>query len=116
MAGQFNGLDRTEGEIDTLATRLAGVRTLTYIANRPNWLHDPAHWQGVTRALEDRLSDALHEKLMARFIDRRTSALMRQLGERGELLAGVGEDGAVTVEGHYVGRLNGLAFEAPKAA
>jgi ATP-dependent RNA helicase SUPV3L1/SUV3 len=116
MAGQFNGLDRTEGEIDTLATRLAGVRTLTYIANRPNWLHDPAHWQGVTRALEDRLSDALHEKLMARFIDRRTSALMRQLGERGELLAGVGDDGAVTVEGHFVGRLNGLAFEAPKAA
>ncbi len=116
MAGQFNGLDRTEGEIDTLATRLAGVRTLTYIANRPNWLHDPAHWQGVTRALEDRLSDALHEKLMARFIDRRTSALMRQLGERGELLAGVGEDGAVTVEGHFIGRLNGLAFEAPNAA
>ncbi len=116
MAAQFSGLDRTEGEIDTLATRLAGVRTLTYIANRPNWLHDPAHWQGVTRALEDRLSDALHEKLMARFIDRRTSALMRQLGERGELLAGVGEDGAVTVEGHFVGRLNGLAFEAPKAA
>ncbi len=116
MAGQFAGLDRTKGEIDTLATRLAGVRTLTYIANRPNWLHDPAHWQGVTRGLEDRLSDALHEKLMARFIDRRTSALMRQLGERGELLAGVGEDGAVTVEGHFVGRLNGLAFEAPKAA
>jgi len=116
MAAQFSGLDRTEGEIDTLATRLAGVRTLTYIANRPNWLHDPAHWQGVTRALEDRLSDALHEKLMARFIDRRTSALMRQLGERGELLAGVGEDGAVTVEGHFVGRLNGLAFEAPRAA
>ena len=116
MAAQFSGLDRTEGEIDTLATRLAGVRTLTYIANRPNWLHDPAHWQGVTRALEDRLSDALHQKLMARFIDRRTSALMRQLGERGELLAGVGEDGAVTVEGHFVGRLNGLAFEAPKAA
>jgi ATP-dependent RNA helicase SUPV3L1/SUV3 len=116
MSAQFSGLDRTEGEIDTLATRLAGVRTLTYIANRPNWLHDPAHWQSVTRALEDRLSDALHEKLMARFIDRRTSALMRQLGERGELLAGVGEDGAVTVEGHFVGRLNGLAFEAPKAA
>ncbi len=116
MAGQFGALDRTEGEIDTLATRLASVRTLTYIANRPNWLHDPAHWQGVTRGLEDRLSDALHEKLMARFIDRRTSVLMRQLGERGELLAGVGDDGAVTVEGHFVGRLNGLAFDAPRAA
>ncbi|HRD46321.1 MAG TPA: helicase-related protein, partial [Caulobacter sp.] len=94
MVGQFKALDHSDGEIDTLATRLAGVRTLTYIANRPNWLHDPVHWQGVTRGLEDRLSDALHEKLMARFIDRRTSALMRQLGERGELLAGVGDDGS----------------------
>jgi len=116
MDAQFKALDRSEGEIDTLATRLAGVRTLTYIAARPNWLHDPLHWQGVTRALEDRLSDALHEKLMARFIDRRTSALMRQLGERGEMLAGVADDGAVTVEGHFVGRLNGLAFESAKAA
>jgi ATP-dependent RNA helicase SUPV3L1/SUV3 len=115
MAGQFRGLDRTDGEIDTLATRLAGVRTLAYVANRPNWLADPAHWQGVTRGLEDRLSDALHEKLMARFIDRRTSVLMRQLGDRAEMLAGVAEDGTVTVEGHVVGRLTGLAFEAPKA-
>ncbi len=116
MVGQFKGLDRTDGEIDTLATRLAGVRTLAYIANRPDWLIDPAHWQGVTRGLEERLSDALHEKLMARFIDRRTSVLMRQLGDRAEMLAGVAEDGTVTVEGHVVGRLHGLAFEAPKAA
>ncbi|MDP1632398.1 MAG: helicase-related protein [Caulobacter sp.] len=114
MNGQLAGLDRTDGEIDTLATRLAGVRTLAYVANRPNWLADPAHWQGVTRGLEERLSDALHEKLMARFIDRRTSVLMRQLGTRGELLAGVAEDGVVTVEGHVVGRLDGLAFEAPR--
>ena len=57
MVGQFKGLDRTDGEIDTLASRLAGVRTLAYIANRPDWLVDPAHWQGVTRGLEERLSD-----------------------------------------------------------
>ncbi len=116
MQGQFSGLDRTDGEIDTLATRLAGVRTLAYVANRPDWLVDPAHWQAVTKGLEERLSDALHEKLMARFIDRRTSVLMRQLGERTEMLAGVAEDGTVTVEGHVVGRLQGLLFEAPKAA
>lgn len=116
MVGQFKGLDRTDGEIDTLATRLAGVRTLAYVANRPDWLVDPAHWQGVTRQLEDRLSDALHEKLMARFIDRRTSVLMRQLGDKAEMLAGVADDGAVTVEGHFVGRLKGLTFEAPRAA
>jgi ATP-dependent RNA helicase SUPV3L1/SUV3 len=116
MAGQMGVLDRTDGEIDTLAARLASVRTLAYVANRPDWLGDPGHWQALTKGLEERLSDTLHEKLMARFIDRRTSVLMRQLGERGDLFAGISEDGAVTVEGHYVGKLRGLHFEAPRAA
>ncbi|MBX3478979.1 MAG: phosphonate-binding protein [Caulobacter sp.] len=115
MAAQFNALDRTDGEIDALAARLAAVRTLSYVANRPNWLHDPGHWQGTMRGLEDRLSDTLHAKLMARFVDRRTSALMRQLGDRETMLAGVAEDGTVTVEGHYVGRLNGVVFDQPRA-
>jgi ATP-dependent RNA helicase SUPV3L1/SUV3 len=109
---QFDHLNRTDGEIDTLAQRLASVRTLAYVANRPDWLADPAEWQVRTRGLEDRLSDTLHEKLMARFVDRRTSALMRGLRVRDELLAGVAADGAVTVEGHYVGRLSGVSFEA----
>ena len=112
IARQYAHLDRTEGEIDALAQRLASVRTLAYVANRPDWLHDAAGWQGRTRQLEDRLSDTLHEKLMARFVDRRTSALMRALNVREEMLAGVGADGAVTVEGHYVGRLAGVQFEA----
>jgi ATP-dependent RNA helicase SUPV3L1/SUV3 len=90
------------------------VRTLSYIANRGDWLHNPVHWQGTTRQLEDRLSDTLHEKLMARFIDRRTSVLMRQLGDREIMLAGVGADGAVTVEGHVVGRLTGVTFVQEK--
>ena len=86
-----SAVDRTDGEIDVLAQRLAGVRTLAYVANRPDWLGDAQHWQGRTRALEDRLSDTLHEKLMQRFIDRRTSALlMRGLNLREDVLAGVG--------------------------
>ena len=93
-----------------------GVRTLAYVANRPDWLADADHWRGVTRVLEERLSDTLHEKLMARFIDRRTSALMRGLARRDELLAGVAADGVVTVEGHYVGRLRGLRFDAARGA
>lgn len=114
IAGQFKALDRTDGEIDSLAARLSGVRTLSYIAARGDWLHNPVHWQGMTRQLEDRLSDTLHEKLMARFIDRRTSVLMRQLGDRETMLAGVGADGAVTVEGHIVGRLTGVTFVQEK--
>ena len=113
---QYGHLDRTDGEIDALAARLASVRTLAYVANRPDWLANPAEWQGKTHALEDRLSDILHEKLMARFVDRRTSALMRGLRVREEMLAGVAADGSVTVEGHFVGRLSGVRFEAAHGA
>ncbi len=116
MAEQHRQLDRLHGEIDALSTRLAGVRTLAYVANRPDWLADAAHWREVTRGLEERLSDTLHEKLMARFIDRRTSALMRGLGRADDLLAGVAADGTVTVEGHFVGRLRGLRFDAARGS
>ncbi|HEY3695413.1 DEAD/DEAH box helicase [Phenylobacterium sp.] len=116
IARQYAHLDRTDGDIDALSARLASVRTLAYVANRPDWLADPAGWQERTRALEDRLSDTLHEKLMARFVDRRTSALMRGLQVRADMLAGVAADGTVTVEGHYVGRLQGARFEAARGA
>lgn len=110
IAPQFAALDSTGGEIDALAGRLAGVRTLAYVSHRSGWLARAEHWREATRALEARLSDALHEKLMARFIDRRTSVLMRALHVREEVLAGVAEDGSVTVEGQAVGRLRGLDF------
>ena len=116
IEGQYRSLDRLDGDIETLAGRLSRVRTLAYVANRPDWLKDPAHWQGRTRQLEDRLSDTLHERLMQRFIDRRTSALMRGLRVRGDVLAGVAPDGAVTVEGHYVGRLRGAHFDAAQGS
>lgn len=115
MAEQFRRLDRTEGEIDTLQARLSNVRTMAYVANRPGWLSDPAGWQGRTRVLEDRLSDTLHEKLTARFVDRRTSVLMRTLRSSGELLAGVSREGVVTVEGQVVGRLQGVVFTPERA-
>jgi len=114
--GQHKALDHLSGDIDALAGRLASVRTVAYVANRPDWLRDPGEWQARTRALEDRLSDTLHERLMARFIDRRTSVLMRALHVRDEVLAGVGEDGAVVVEGVEVGRLLGVRFEAAQGA
>ncbi len=112
MHGQFAGLDRTDGDIDALSTRLARVRTLAYVANRADWLADAPGWQSRARALEDRLSDTLHQSLMQRFVDRRTSALLRSLSERpGSILGGIDPDGAVTVEGHLVGRLAGFHFE-----
>ncbi len=109
-------LDRTDGEIDTLSARIAQVRTWTYVANRPDWLPDPEHWQGVARLVEDRLSDALHERLSSRFVDRRTSVLMRRLRENAMLEAEVTATGDVLVEGQHVGLLQGFRFTAdPKA-
>jgi ATP-dependent RNA helicase SUPV3L1/SUV3 len=108
--GQVAFADRTDGDIDTLANRIAHIRTWTFAANRPNWLNDPFHWQERTRAIEDRLSDALHERLTARFVDRRTSVLMRRLKENVMLEAEITPTGDVMVEGQHVGSLAGFRF------
>jgi ATP-dependent RNA helicase SUPV3L1/SUV3 len=110
FANQVAFADRTDGDIDTLANRIAHIRTWTFVSNRGDWLDDPEHWQGRTRAIEDSLSDALHECLTQRFIDRRTSALMRGMKEKDELNADIGQDGAIQVENHFVGRLQGFRF------
>ncbi len=112
IAEQVALADRPEGDIDTLSNRIAQVRTWTFAANRPDWLRDPEHWQGITRAVEDRLSDALHERLTQRFVDRRTSVLMRRLRENTRLETEVKESGEVIVEGHVIGRLQGFEFAA----
>ena len=110
FAKQVAMADRTDGDIDTLATRIAHIRTWTFVANRPDWLQDPGHWQQRTRAIEDSLSDAMHERLTQRFVDRRTSALMKGMRDKDELSADIAEDGAITVENHFVGRLKGFRF------
>jgi len=115
FARQVAQADRTDGDIDTLSNRIAHVRTWTFVANRPDWLADPEHWQGVTRSVEDKLSDALHERLAERFVDRRTSVLMRRLRENTTLETEIGKTGEVTVEGHVIGRLDGFTF-APDAS
>ncbi len=117
LAPRVAQTESTDGDIDTIANRIAHCRTWTFISNRSGWLQDAAHWRDRTRQIEEKLSDALHEKLTQRFVDRRTSILVKSLRERTDLLAGVSDDGEVTVEGHFVGRLQGLQFNAdPRAA
>ncbi|MGY3693819.1 ATP-dependent RNA helicase SUPV3L1/SUV3 [Bradyrhizobium sp. USDA 3240] len=115
FAAQVDQANRTDGDIDTLSGRIAQIRTWTFVANRPDWLYDPDHWQGITRDLENKLSDALHERLTERFVDRRTSVLMRRLRENSVLNTEIGKTGEVIVEGHVIGRLDGFTF-APDAA
>ncbi len=110
FAAQVELCNRTDGEIETLSARLAQIRTWTFCANRIDWLRDPWHWQNVTRNVEDALSDALHAKLAQRFVDRRTSVLMRRLRENEMLKAEVTVTGDVVVEGQSVGKLSGFRF------
>ncbi|HEY2621739.1 MAG TPA: helicase-related protein [Acetobacteraceae bacterium] len=112
LAGQIGALARADGDIDTLMQRLAGVRVWSYIAARADWVRDSPHWQGRAREVEDLLSDALHERLTSRFVDRRAAHLMRRLeaSETEELLSAVTRRGEVIVEGHPVGRVAGFSF------
>jgi len=109
-------IDRIDGDIDTLSKRLAYIRTWTYVVQRKNWVDDEIHWRGETRAVEDRLSDALHAALTQRFVDRRTSVLMRRLKQKESLVAEVNDKGEVTVEGEFVGKLEGFRFRADASA
>ena len=110
MAQQIAGVDRVDGDIDTLSHRLAQVRTWSFISNRSGWLEDAEHWQSRARRVEDSLSDALHERLTQRFVDRRTSVLMRRLRENAMLEAEINAAGDVLVEGQHVGSLQGFRF------
>ena len=103
-------LDRIDGDIDALSSRIAHIRTWTYLSNRSAWLENAPYWQERARAIEDTLSDALHEKLTQRFVDRRTSTLLKRLRDDAPLLAGVTDDGEVIVEGQFIGRLLGFEF------
>ncbi|ATQ70533.1 MULTISPECIES: helicase-related protein [Methylosinus] len=116
FAKQIAGIDRVDGDIHTLSARLAQVRTWTFIANRSGWLENAEHWQSVARQVEDSLSDALHERLTQRFVDRRTSVLMRRLRENAMLEAEITTAGDVMVEGQHVGQLQGFRFTADPQA
>jgi len=110
LARQIARADIVEGDVATLSGRLAMIRTYTYAAHRAGWTRDGAHWQGITRAVEDRLSDALHEALTQRFIDRRTSVLMKHLRDDEFASLALDEAGGVSIGGEAIGRLDGFRF------
>ncbi|HIP80197.1 MAG TPA: disulfide oxidoreductase, partial [Kiloniellaceae bacterium] len=111
VGAQLQRLERSDGDIDQLIARLAHIRTWTYITHRGDWLDDSDHWQERARAIEDSLSDALHERLTQRFVDRRAAFLVRRLRGDSDLIGAVRKNGEVVVEGEFVGRIAGFRFE-----
>ena len=116
LAKAIARIDKSDGDIDAISKRLAYIRTWTYVAQRSGWVEDESHWRDETRAVEDRLSDALHARLTQRFVDRRTSVLLRRLKQKETLVAEVNDKGEVMVEGEFVGRLEGFRFRQDASA
>jgi ATP-dependent RNA helicase SUPV3L1/SUV3 len=118
FAAEVARLDNMSGDIEALADRLAGIRSWAYIAHRANWLKEPAKWAERTREVESRLSDALHERLTQRFVDRRTAVLVRDIGARGAdaLPVTVAADGEVSVGPEPIGHLTGFEFRVDPSA
>ena len=118
IAAQIAATASTEGDLDTLMARLSGIRTWSYIAARADWVKNAAEFQKQARAAEDAVSDALHERLTQRFVDRRAAQLIRRLDPSSEedLLSAVTRQGDVIVEGHNVGRVDGFIFHPDATA
>ncbi|MCC3861595.1 helicase-related protein [Pseudemcibacter aquimaris] len=116
FAEQIKPFRKILGDIDALSARIAYVRTLTYISNRSGWCENQKYWQSETRTVEDKLSDALHERLTKRFVSRRTSVLMRELRQKGKLMANIETDGSVYVEDHFIGTIEGFQFKEDEGA
>lgn len=116
-AGELARLDNIQGDVDTLSARIAAVRTWTYIAHRNDWLADPAAMADRARALEEKLSDALHDALRQRFVDKRTSMLLRKGAQDvGLLPVEIQENSHVLVDGEDIGTLQGFAFRVDPSA
>ena len=114
MAQEIARLENVQGDISTLAARIAAARTWSYIAQKPHWTEQPEAMVERTRALESKLSDAMHSQLTQRFVDKRTRVLMRGLWKDGLAQdVALEDDGTVIVEGHIIGTLKGFQFAVP---
>jgi ATP-dependent RNA helicase SUPV3L1/SUV3 len=111
VAARIAELDRMQGDIDTLQGRIAAIRSWAYICQRPDWVLARDEMAARARAVEAKLSDALHARLTERFVNRRTTLLMKSLGQDASALPVTLEpDGHLTVEGESIGRLEGFRF------
>ena len=110
ISGQIRMLERVDGNINDLLDRIAGIRIWTYISNKAEWVEKSSSWELKTRQVEDDLSDALHQSLTKRFVDQKTSVLVKRLRNKKDIQVGIKEDGVVTVEGIIAGKIQGLRF------
>jgi len=110
MKEQLKGLERDHGNVDLLSHRLSNVRTWSYVANKKNWVENSDYWVQLTKNIEDKLSDKLHEELTKSFIDKKISILSRSLKQDLVLNTEINDENKIHIDGQLVGELKGLKF------
>ena len=110
MKEQLKGLEKDHGNVDLLSHRLSNVRTWSYVANKKNWVENSDYWVQLTKSIEDKLSDKLHEELTKSFIDKKISILSRSLKQDLVLNTEINDENKIHIDGQLVGELKGLKF------
>jgi ATP-dependent RNA helicase SUPV3L1/SUV3 len=110
MKDQLKGLEKDHGNVDLLSHRLSNVRTWSYVANKKNWVENSDYWVQLTKSIEDKLSDKLHEELTKSFIDKKISILSRSLKQDLVLNTKINEENKIHIDGQLIGELKGLKF------
>ena len=110
MKEQLKGLEKDHGNIDVLSHRISNVRTWSYVANKKNWVENSDYWVQLTKDIEDKLSDKLHDELTRSFIDKKISVLSRNLKQDLVLKTEIDENNKIIIDGQLIGELKGLTF------
>jgi len=110
MKDQLNGLEKDHGNVDLLSHRLSNVRTWSYVANKKNWVENSDYWVQLTKNIEDKLSDKLHDELTKSFIDKKISILSRSLKQDLVLNTKINNENKIHIDGQLMGELKGLKF------
>jgi ATP-dependent RNA helicase SUPV3L1/SUV3 len=115
LNSHIKSFDKYYGDINSLMMRLSGIRTWTYVSQKEKWLDNPVLWQKRTREIEDKLSDALHNSLTERFVEKTSSKLRIKYKDKKDILSGINDNGDVTVEGEYFGKIHGFKLIIEKS-
>ena len=110
MKDQLKGLEKDHGNVDLLSHRLSNVRTWSYVANKKNWVENSDYWVQLTKSIEDKLSDKLHDELTKSFIDKKISILSRGLKQDLVLNTKINDENKIHIDGQLIGELKGLKF------
>ena len=110
MKEQLKGLEKDHGNVDLLSHRLSNVRTWSYVANKKNWVENSDYWVQLTKNIEDKLSDKLHDELTKSFIDKKISILSKSLKQDLVLNTEINSENKIHIDGQLIGELKGLKF------